>query len=51
MELYKFGVEYAKQRDLILVDTKYEFGKDSEGNIILVIGSIGLSKSGVFCKL
>ena len=26
----------AKERGLILVDTKYEFGKDSEGNIILI---------------
>ena len=26
----------AKQRGLILVDTKYEFGKDSHGNITLI---------------
>ena len=26
----------AKQRGLILVDTKYEFGKDSQGNITLI---------------
>ena len=26
----------AKDRGLILVDTKYEFGKDLEGNIMLI---------------
>ena len=30
------GTEMAKQRGLILVDTKYEFGKDSQGNITLI---------------
>lgn len=36
MELYKFGVETMKKRGLILVDTKYEFGYDIDGNIILI---------------
>lgn len=36
MRLYQFGVELAKQHGLILVDTKYELGKDAEGNIVLV---------------
>ena len=35
-ELFARGTEMAKERGLILVDTKYEFGKDSEGNIILI---------------
>ena len=35
-ELFTRGTEMAKERGLILVDTKYEFGKDSEGNIILI---------------
>ena len=35
-ELFARGTELAKERGLILVDTKYEFGKDSEGNIILI---------------
>lgn len=36
IELYKFGVEHAKKQGLILVDTKYEFGKDIHGNITLI---------------
>ena len=35
-ELFERGTELAKERGLILVDTKYEFGKDSEGNITLI---------------
>lgn len=34
--LYQFGANTAAQHGLILVDTKYEFGKDSDGNIVLV---------------
>jgi phosphoribosylaminoimidazole-succinocarboxamide synthase len=36
LELYQHGVEVAKKHGLILVDTKYEMGKDSHGNIVLV---------------
>ncbi len=36
MELFKFGQEVASKNSLILVDTKYEFGKDEEGNIMLI---------------
>ncbi|MEO8402802.1 MAG: phosphoribosylaminoimidazolesuccinocarboxamide synthase [Gammaproteobacteria bacterium] len=36
MRLFEFGVETAKQNGLILVDTKYEMGKDAEGNIVLI---------------
>ena len=36
LQLYKFGVEHSRKVGLILVDTKYEFGKDSDGNIYLI---------------
>jgi phosphoribosylaminoimidazole-succinocarboxamide synthase len=36
MRLYEFGAEIAKKHGLILVDTKYEMGKDAEGNILLI---------------
>jgi phosphoribosylaminoimidazole-succinocarboxamide synthase len=36
MKLYARGVEIAAQHGLILVDTKYEFGRDLDGNIIVV---------------
>ena len=35
-ELFEFGTNEAEKRDLILVDTKYEFGFDSDGNITLI---------------
>ena len=35
-ELFQRGTDIAKERGLILVDTKYEFGKDVEGNITLI---------------
>ncbi|RMG80275.1 MAG: phosphoribosylaminoimidazolesuccinocarboxamide synthase, partial [Bacteroidetes bacterium] len=34
--LFERGTQMAAERGLILVDTKYEFGKDSEGNIRLI---------------
>jgi phosphoribosylaminoimidazole-succinocarboxamide synthase len=34
--LFARGTEMAARRGLILVDTKYEFGKDREGRIILI---------------
>ena len=36
LELFTFGQEIAPSHGLILVDTKYEFGKDAAGNILLV---------------
>jgi phosphoribosylaminoimidazole-succinocarboxamide synthase len=33
--LFEFGQEVAKKNGLILVDTKYEFGKDADGNIVV----------------
>lgn len=34
--LFKRGSELAKEKGLILVDTKYEFGKTSDGEIVLI---------------
>lgn len=34
--LFARGTEYALQRGLILVDTKYEFGKTEDGTIVLI---------------
>lgn len=35
-KLFQRGTEIAASRGLILVDTKYEFGKTKEGNIVLI---------------
>ncbi len=36
LALFTFGQQKAREHGLILVDTKYEFGKDEDGNIILI---------------
>jgi len=36
LELFAFGQQVAREHGLILVDTKYEFGKDADGNILLI---------------
>jgi len=36
LELFSFGQKTAAQQGLILVDTKYEMGRDLDGNIILI---------------
>lgn len=36
LKLFQFGVEMAAKQGLILVDTKYEMGKDADGNIVLI---------------
>ncbi len=36
IELFSFGQKQAKKNGMILVDTKYEMGKDRNGNIILI---------------
>jgi phosphoribosylaminoimidazole-succinocarboxamide synthase len=36
LKLFNYGAEVAAKHGLILVDTKYEFGRDAEGNIVLV---------------
>ena len=35
-KLFAFGQSKALDKGLILVDTKYEFGKDVDGNILLI---------------
>lgn len=35
LELYAFGSEYAAERGIILADTKFEFGVDQNGAIVL----------------
>ena len=35
-KLFQRGTEIAKKRGLILVDTKYEFGKTKEGKVVLI---------------
>jgi len=36
LALFNAGTEYARNKGLILVDTKYEFGKDKNGEIVLI---------------
>ncbi len=36
MQLFDFGQRTALKNGMILVDTKYEMGKDSDGNIVLI---------------
>ncbi|ACB74462.1 phosphoribosylaminoimidazolesuccinocarboxamide synthase [Opitutus terrae] len=36
LALYKFGHDRAKQAGMILADTKFEFGTDAAGNLILI---------------
>ena len=36
MELFNYGSKLALEKGLILVDTKYEFGRDKTGRIILI---------------
>ena len=36
IELFSYGSQVAESKGLILVDTKYEFGFDTSGNIILI---------------
>ena len=36
LQLFNKGTEIAKNKNLILVDTKYEFGKTTDGKIVLI---------------
>lgn len=35
-DLFKFGQEHCAKQDLILVDTKYEFGRTKDGRIVVI---------------
>jgi phosphoribosylaminoimidazole-succinocarboxamide synthase len=35
LELYRFAAEYALERGVIIADTKFEFGVDEEGRLVL----------------
>lgn len=35
-EIYKFASGYALERGIIIADTKFEFGEDADGNILLI---------------
>jgi phosphoribosylaminoimidazole-succinocarboxamide synthase len=35
LAVYKRGAEHARERGIILADTKFEFGRDADGNIVL----------------
>jgi phosphoribosylaminoimidazole-succinocarboxamide synthase len=35
IEVYKRGAEHAESKGIILADTKFEFGRDDEGRIVL----------------
>ncbi len=34
-ELYRFGAEHARERGILLADTKFEFGRRADGTIVL----------------
>ncbi len=36
LELFTYGQKLSEEKGLILVDTKYEFGQDDAGNIVLI---------------
>lgn len=35
IELYRFGAEHARANGVILADTKFEFGLDADGNLVI----------------
>jgi phosphoribosylaminoimidazole-succinocarboxamide synthase len=35
IELYSFAADHARERGIILADTKFEFGRDAEGRLVL----------------
>jgi phosphoribosylaminoimidazole-succinocarboxamide synthase len=35
LELYRFGAEHAEGRGIVLADTKFEFGLDADGGLVL----------------
>ncbi|MBW2523046.1 MAG: phosphoribosylaminoimidazolesuccinocarboxamide synthase [Deltaproteobacteria bacterium] len=49
MALFRFGQRHCEQRGLILVDTKYEFGKDADG-VLRVIDEVHTPDSSRFWR-
>ena len=47
-----FGVvsQYLSKRRMILVDTKYEMGKDEDGNILPIAAKVRTGQKIVRCK-
>ncbi len=36
LKLYREAADYARERGIIIADTKFEFGTDNEGNLVLI---------------
>ncbi len=36
IEIYRYAADYALSRGIIIADTKFEFGRDADGNILLI---------------
>jgi phosphoribosylaminoimidazole-succinocarboxamide synthase len=36
LELYRFAAEHARDRGILIADTKFEFGVDAEGRLVLI---------------
>lgn len=36
LEIYRYAAAYARQRGIIIADTKFEFGTDQGGNLVLI---------------
>jgi phosphoribosylaminoimidazole-succinocarboxamide synthase len=36
LEIYRFAAEHARARNIIIADTKFEFGTDQAGNLVLI---------------
>jgi phosphoribosylaminoimidazole-succinocarboxamide synthase len=49
-KIYEFGTEYAATKDLILVDTKLEFGRNKQGEIMLIDEILTPDSSRYFIK-
>lgn len=49
-KIYEFGTEYAATKDLILVDTKLEFGRNNLGEILLIDEILTPDSSRYFIK-
>jgi phosphoribosylaminoimidazole-succinocarboxamide synthase len=51
IELFEFGQGVAREKGLILVDTKYEFGRDAETNQIVIADELHTPDSSRYWKL